>query len=170
MEAQTGRELVHDGGKLLQYLLDRLSIPRTGWVHSYCYRGQKKELPTTKKERSKALEQWMVALALFIRKEAEEVPNRQLEALALGRLACECLTGSSEIGKKAGTCWKPRQEWREIGLKRIWISYSTDAALFDPGLTPAIYGVIAAAARTAGFGICSKTPQELTPFDWSEYV
>lgn len=169
-EVQMKKELVHDGGRMLRYCLERMSIPREGWKHTYAYKGQKKDLPTRKKERWTFLATSMEELGRSIQKELIRVPESNTEVLAVGRLACECLTGSSEIGKRAGTCWKPRKEWQETGLRRVWVSYSTDGALFDPALVTSIYGTIATAAKAAGFVLQHKTPQQLTPFDWSEYI
>jgi hypothetical protein len=51
---------------------------------------------------------------------------------------------------------------------KVWVTYSPDAALFDPGLTVNIYGVLWHAALSAGlspeFNIQSKM------FDWRSFM
>lgn len=88
----------------------------------------------------------------------------------MGRLACECLIGTSAITKRAGTCWKPRKEWIESGFKRVWVSFSPEAALFDPGVAVSITGTIAAAAKATGFVVSTKPQEEVPMFDWSEFI
>jgi hypothetical protein len=66
LEVQMKRELCHDGGNMLRFLFDRLSIPRNYWEHTYAYRGQKKEIPTRKKERWTFLTISMLDLDRFL--------------------------------------------------------------------------------------------------------
>lgn len=170
MEVQMKRELCHDGGSMLRFLFDRLSIPRMYWEHTYAYRGQKKEIPTRKKERWSFLTTAMLDLDRFIQQRRDTPTRSNVEVLAMGRLACECLVGSSAIGKKAGTCWKPRREWSESGFKRVWVSFSPEAALFDPGVAVSITGTIAAVAKATGFVVATKSHKEVPMFDWSEFL
>src|SRR4029077_19042934 len=91
LEVQMKRELCHDGGNMLRFLFDRLSIPRDCWEHTYAYRGQKKEIPTRKKERWAFLTTAMLDLDRFIQQRRDTPTGANLEVLAMGRLACECL-------------------------------------------------------------------------------
>jgi hypothetical protein len=156
--------LNHDGGKLLKFLMQRLSIGSNHWTFGYCFEGQKKSLPTKKKERQAMLGKHLTTLHERMVLAKKELG--QMQIIGVGRLACECLTGSSELKKRSGTSWMPLQRWRDLS-DQVWICYSTDAALFDAGLAVEISGVISAAARKAG--VETKIKTDLPMFDWSEY-
>jgi hypothetical protein len=157
MEQRNRQPLCHDGGKLLIWLVKRLSIPRESWVHTYCFFGQKKQLPTKKLERRKLLVPSIEDLKKFI-----EV-HQPCVVVGMGQLACECFTGASLLKKKAGTSWDSR-----LMDDKVWISQSTDAALFDPQLAVPISRVLGKAAMQAGINI--KLNTDLTMFDWSNYL
>lgn len=169
LEQQTKLKLSHDGGKLLKFLLARLSILPNQWKHGYCFEGQKKTLEkeagTHKKERQQFLRDHLTRLHERMVLAKDELGEMQI--VGFGRLACECLTGSTELKKRSGTTWKPLPIWRDL-TQRVWICYSTDAALFDPVQVVEMSGVLARAAERVG--IITKTRIELPMFDWSEYI
>jgi hypothetical protein len=169
-EAQSHRELSHDGGRLLMWLTDSLSLQRgKHWTHSYCFRDQKKFVPTVKEERKRYLTDAMARL----HSEMEEARRRfgALVVVGLGKLSCECLLDATDLNAKAGTYWKNvRRMWFDIVTDRIWIANSTDAALFDPVLIVEITRVLAKAAEQAGIEIRLRGPDELPVFDWSKYL
>lgn len=156
MEKKLRQPLAHDGGKILKMCLARLSIPRESWVHTYCYQGDKEELPKKKQDRLDKMAPDLLKAKEFIRL------NQPCVVLGLGRIACEFLTGASIISTRAGTCWKTPK------YGKVWITNSPDAALFDPGMVVDIYGVIAKAAEAAN--IPTKFDPTIPLFDWSEYV
>lgn len=78
----------------------------------------------------------------------------------LGRLPCEAFTGASILSTKAGTCWDTI-EWGNV-----WVSYSPDAALYDPSLVVQISRIIKYAARDAGIQTESAN---IPMFRWEEY-
>lgn len=155
MERKLNRELAHDGGQLLKMLLARLSIKRTDWVHAYCYDGLKQDVPATKPRR-----EGMISPEALERIKA----NQPCVVIGLGKLACEYLTGASLVSTRAGTFWENPL------YGTVWITYSPDAALFDPTLVVSIYGVLAKAAAWAG--IETQFNPSVRMFDWeaNDYV
>lgn len=164
MEQRTNQPLSHDAGKLLLFLIKRLSIPRESWVHTYCFLGQKKQLPKKKKERKDFLQQDMERVVEIVEM------NLPCVVVGMGKLASECLLDNapSILKKRAGTVWDTNSRFAKLGIERAWISYSTDAALYDPVLAVGISRVIGKAAREAGIEI--QLNQDLKMFDWSNYL
>jgi uracil-DNA glycosylase len=134
-----GERLDSDGGRLLKFLLQRLEIPRESWVHTYCFLGERKELPNRKKERLETLEPYLAKVERLIDL------HKSSTLVGLGRIACEFLTGTPQLISKAGTCWSTSRS-----KTKAWISYSPEACLFDPGLAVDMTGVLANAAARAG--------------------
>ncbi len=163
-EVKSRRDLIHDGGKLLKHMLDRISIPRDSWEHTYIYSRTKNNIPTKKLDRWNFLNAGMLDLRY-------QISNYQpTEIVAMGGLACEILTGASRVSDREGTCWKFRREWQDLELKRVWVSYAPDAALFEPGLMCNIIGVLATAGKAAGLNVRPKPLNETLVFDWTEYI
>jgi len=164
-EINMHRDLVHDGGKMLKHLMDRLSIPRDGWEHTYVYPKIKDHIPTTKANRWQFLQEYLVQL----RRKIDEVAPAEL--IAMGGLACEVFTGVSRVAAKQGTCWRFRKEWWNwTNLQRVWVSYAPDACLFTPEFQGDIVGVVAAACRGSGIEYKVKPLNQTIAFDWSEYI
>jgi hypothetical protein len=170
MEAQTHKELSHDGGRLLMWLTDSLSLQRgRHWIHGYCFRDQKKFLPTRKEDRKKYLAQSMDNLHLQMA-EAKQKYGK-LVVVGLGKLSCETLLGEVNLNDRAGTYWTNyRTMWRDIIDKQVWIANSTDAALFDPVLIVEITRVLTMAAWDAGIPTRIRLADEIPVFDWSSYL
>ena len=143
--------------------MKRLSIPREAWVHTYIYHGQKKYIPTKKAERKTELEPFVKALTKFIR------ANDPCIVVGMGRLCAEImleqgLTATTILGKRVGTYWMPRLDFTRAGIDKVWITYSPEAALFDPRLVVSMSRVIGKAARECGIEI--KLNTEIAMFDW----
>ena len=154
-ERRTKEPLSHDGGQILRMVINRLSIPREAWVYDYCCLEDKEHLPKKKKER-------LMTLSSNIRRVHERIRlNEPCVIVGMGKLPCEVLTDASLVTSKAGTCWRTKD------FGKVWITYSPDAALFDPVLIVDIYGVLANAAKAAGIEI------EFNPyvpmFNWEAY-
>src|SRR4029077_1677326 len=155
LDSSRGRKgLWSGGGQLLQMLMRRLSIIREDWVHDYCCE-DKDILPKKKKER-------LMVLAANIRRIRELIRlNNPCVVVGMGKLPCEVLTDASLVSAKAGTCWRTRD------FGKVWITYSPDAALYDPGVVVDIYGVLAAAAKAAG--IITEFNPNIPMFNFEEY-
>src|SRR5262249_53123562 len=136
-EIRFHQELGHGAGELLRFMLRRMSLSRQTWTHAYCFRGDKKDIPSKKKERLGFLADHLTAVNQLIS------ANQPCVVVGLGKLACEYLTGHSVISDRAGTCWPTANHGR------VWITYAPDAALFDPVLCVSIYGVLFKAAEKA---------------------
>lgn len=164
MEQKNNQLLCHDAGRLLVWLVRRLSIPREKWNHTYCFMGQKKQIPTKKKLRQTFLAADMVRLRDFLGR------NQPCVVVGLGNLTCECLLDGapSTLKKKEGWSWNTRSRLFKMGIEKAWVSYSPDAALFDASLCVNISRTIGHAARQAGIDI--KLNNELKSFDWSKYL
>jgi hypothetical protein len=172
-EMQFRTPLCHDGGKLLQCVLDRYSIPRQQCRIGYCFEGQKKSLPKKRTDikrpsyvqgRDRFLIPHLVKLHEKMKLAKKDLGK--IEVIGLGRLACECLTGNSVLKRLTGTTWKVKDRWKDI-VEKAWITGSTDAALFDPQQITEITGVLVNAAERAGI----KTEfREIGMFDWSNYI
>jgi hypothetical protein len=161
MEQKNRQLLCHDGGKLLIWLVKRLSIPREVWNHTYCFTGQKKQLPTKKKDRVEFLDSHMRKLKEVIR------VNSPCVVVGSGKITCECLTGSSVLKRRAGTRWKTNLTFSRAGVKKVWIMHNTDAALYDPDLIVSMTRVLWKAATEAG--IPTQIDYDLKMFDFSNY-
>jgi uracil-DNA glycosylase family 4 len=161
MEVREGRPLCHDGGKLLTFTVRRLSIGREDWVHTYCYDGLN-PIPTKKFERRDFLAGHIASLLDFLR------INQPCVVVGLGKLTTECLIGVSLISKRVGTYWRPTIPYARIGVKKVWIAYNPDAALYDPLLYVDISRVIGLAAIEANIPI--KIDHTLPMFDWTNYL
>jgi hypothetical protein len=166
-EIRKKQRLCHEGGKLLLHTLNRLSIPRDKWFFGYCFEGNKKALPTKKTERQEVLIPHLKLLHGRVTAAKEQLG--EIRIVGLGKLACECLTGSSELKKRSGTSWKVKKLWQDL-TERAWVTYSPENALFDPVVWVDITRVIGSAAQKVGIQIRLKTNEELPPFDWSEFL
>ena len=139
--------------ELLKFLCARHSIPRTDWIHVYCHDG-KVALPKKKEIRMAVMTKGL------------EDAKAKIEAakpyvlVGLGRLPCEVLTIASILSTKAGTCWETKL-WG-----KVWISYSPDAALYNPGLIVQISRIIKYAAQDAGI---ETKPVQVPMFRFEEY-
>lgn len=164
MEQKNRQLLCHDAGRLLVWIIKRLSIPRDRWNHTYCFTGQKKQLPTKKKDRKLLLAADMQRLIDVVK------ANQPCVLVGMGKLTCECLLDDapSVLKNWAGTRWGTNQTFSKLGIRTAWISYTTDAALFDPELSVGISRVIGKAAAEAGIPI--KINTNLSMFDWDDYV
>jgi hypothetical protein len=89
--------------------------------------------------------------------------------IGLGKVSCECLTGSSELKKRSGTSWKVKSLWKDL-TERAWVTYSPEAALFDSVLEVDIAKVIGSAAKKVGIELRLKNNEELPPFDYSDFL
>lgn len=161
-EVKERKNLSHDGGKLLLWMLDRISIPRENWVHTYAYEGVKKNIPKVAWERKAFLIPSVSTLVKFV-----EV-NYPCSVVAMGRLARECLLYPPVSKKKEGAEWDVSIPFRRIGLEHAWVTYMPDAALYAPALAVEIAWVLAQAAKEAG--IPTKINYELKSFrNWYRY-
>ena len=149
------KPLSHDGGQLLQMLIRRLSIRREDWVHDYCFIGIKGQLKKKKKERQLQLADDMRRLDVKIH------ANDPCVVVGMGKLSCEVLTGASLVSAKAGTCWNTEK------YGKVWVTYSPDAAMFDPTVVVDIYGVLANAAKAAG--IETQLDLSVPMFNWDGF-
>jgi hypothetical protein len=162
MEIKEKRQLVDDRGKLLIFLIKRLSIPRHAWVHTYCYDGNNpKSIPTQKWKRKTFLAPYIEKLLDFISL------NSPCTIVGMGKLAMECMLGDSLLKKKAGTYWRPNIPFTKLGVERVWITRSPDAALFNPELAVSLSRCIGKAALEANIDI--KIDYTLPMFDFSNY-
>ena len=141
---------------LLKFLCAKLSIKREDWFHLYCC---PKDKTLSKKKDLRRIE---------LRGDLEKVKEEIAKAgehiiVGLGRLPCEVLTGASILSSKAGACWDTKK-WGTV-----WISYSPDAALYDPGLIVQISRTIMLAANQAGLDPKPAPNIPMFPFEEYEY-
>jgi hypothetical protein len=167
MELKLHKELVHDGGRLLRWMMQKLSIDREDWVHTYAFQGSwSAKIPTNKRRRKMYLAEniHMDRLVDIIRL------NSPCSVVGMGRLSCEVLTGGSILSKKVGADWDSGFPiaMRKIGVEKVWITYSPDAALYDPGLVVDISRVLGHAAMESNIKI--EINRGLKLFDWSNYL
>lgn len=118
-------------------------------------------LPRRKKDRYNYLEKHISRVLEFI------AMNEPCVVVGMGRLTCECLTGSSILKKKAGTSWEPILKFKKIGVKKVWIANSPDEALFNPVLCVSISRVLGRAAMDADIPIAMD--YTLPMFDFTNY-
>lgn len=164
MEAKEKRDLCHEGGKLLTWLIKRLSISREDWTHTYCFSGaNKSQIPTIKQERLDYLKPHKDRLINTIRMNAPCV------VIGMGKLSSEILTGGSLLKKKVNTYWHPNIiALRGLGVYSVWITYSPDAALYNPEVLVGMSYVFCEAAKEAG--IIVKFDYTLQMFNFSKFL
>jgi uracil-DNA glycosylase len=155
------KPLVHDGGRLLRNTLQRISVPRNRWVHGYFFNGQKSQLPTKQAERHEFMLDHVEETREFI------ASHQPCVIVGMGKLTCECFLRTSTMKWVAGRPWKPRLSFRRDGIKKVWISHSPNAALFDPNLIVDISRVLGLAAREAGIDV--KINFDVKMFEWDDY-
>lgn len=154
--------LIHDAGQFLKWMINRLSIPRDRWVHTYCYEGKARDIPTKAWERKDWLEPHVEALLDFM------LANKPCSVVGMGKLAAECLTKGSLLKKRAGTFWGVKPRFFLAEIDHAWICQAPDAALYDPGLFVDITRILGKAAREANIDI--KINYELPVFrNWHKY-
>ena len=161
IERQTRKPLAHDGGRLLRWMLDRLSISRDAWVHTYVSQDAA-VLPTTKAERLEYLDEYRKDLLQFL------YQHRPFKVICMGKLACEALLDVSSNKYKIGLYEEPLYSFVQAGAKRVWITYTPDAALFDPEKVVDISRVVWRACIQAG--IECRIDYSLPMYDWSKYL
>lgn len=157
------RPLIHDGGRLLTFLVKRLSIPRESWTHTYFFDGNKTIIPTVKWKRRDYLMPHLDNLVEFINL------NQPCVVVGMGKLCAEAMIGKSILKKAAGTYWDSKTVLKQKAkLYKVWISHTTDAALYNPELAVGITRIIWRAAMEAG--IETKIDYSLTfPDFWYGY-
>lgn len=159
------RDLVHDGGKLLKHILDRLSILQNV-SHTYIYPKTKQSIPTKKQDRL----QFLYDSGFIQNLKSEIKASNAREIVAMGSLACEVFTGASRITEKEGTCWRFCKGWQDIGYNKVWVSLAPDACLFDAGQMVNVQRVLRVAAIQAGIEVKPKLIHKTIPFCWDEYI
>jgi hypothetical protein len=86
----------------------------------------------------------------------------------MGKLSMECLLGASLLNRKAGTCWTPNLSFTRAGVNKVWITNSTDAALYNPVMAVGISRILVRAAVEADLE--PKIDYTLTMFDFANYM
>lgn len=161
-EIKERRALIHDGGQLLTWMIRRLSIPRDRWVHTYCYEGNKKSIPSKLWKRKGFLDPHVDALLDFATK------NSPCSVVAMGKFSTEVLIGGSLLKRKVGAEWDTRPKFRKIGIEKAWVTYMPDAALYSPDLVVDITRMLMCAAHEAH--IKTKIDYSLPVFrNWYKY-
>ena len=148
--------LVSEAADFLRFLLLRMSIMPSQVYVDYvlkCYPKNNKNIgkKAFRAEMIEACSTYRVATLQSIRPKA---------LIAMGTIACEAFTGSSEIKGYVGTSWtcnEPRI--REI-VEKVWVSYSPAYPLEAPAESVPIYRTLFAAAEEAGLQpkLNKKTP------------
>jgi hypothetical protein len=177
--AHNRSQVAMDAKKILAYTLGRLSLsPREHCVFEFVYNGPQNEIPTRKKERElflcshiKALCSRLASRALWAPVPDAElrdskllnVRGPELEArhatlpssgvVGMGALACEVLTGNSQVGQFDDCVWETLPPFQRVGIQKAWITRDIIAALMDPSLTVGISGTLAHAAMDAGLPV-----------------
>lgn len=93
--------------------------------------------------------------------------NEPCVVVGMGKLSMECLLGASLLNRKAGTCWTPNLAFTRLGIEKVWITNSTDAALFNPVMAVSISRILVKAAEEAD--IEPKIDYSLPMFDFIKY-
>ena len=88
----------------------------------------------------------------------------------MGKLAAEVLVGGPYAHKKIGAWWEPKWQpfGEKLGIKKVWLTYTAEAALYDPNLAVDITGILDDACEHAGI----PTKPDLTlkfPTFWVDY-
>jgi hypothetical protein len=139
---------------LLKWLCSRWSIKREDWHELYCYNVKiKAAIPKKKQDR--------LAMPDLVKAEDNIKATSNYLVIGLGKHSCEFLTGASLLNSRVGGCWNTKK------FGEVWITYSPDAALYDPNLVVPIFGVIGMAAEEAGIKV--KADPKVPMFTWEEY-
>lgn len=140
-----GRGYANDTGRILDWLLQRMSIDPAKVAYEYtlhCY--PKKELPSTKAGRTICIEECSHYRFALIAK------CRPKAIVSLGQTSLEAFTGQTKVGQWTDLrvpCWEGVV--RDY-VQHVHVSYSLAYILLYPSDTPMVYRTIFRAAEEAG--------------------
>ena len=155
--------MTSEGVKLLHWMFRRMSMSSEDYYLEYVVKctAPGGKMPQNKASRMQAIEACSMYRNNTLQMGAYPV------VVGLGRLACEALTGSHEIGKYDGTWWESTEALTRQYSPTVWIGPSVNAILMNPGLAGELHRVLWAAAVHANYqpALC-----QIEPFDWSEFI
>jgi len=161
VEDKRHRGIVSDGVEWLKWALRRMSVSRQDVYVDYvlkCYPGRSKDF------KKKALRAEMVEQCFHYRVATlQHVKPKAI--VAMGRFACEALTGRSDKVKESeGTTWTPSEPAVREFVPHVWVSYSPAYVLQDMGESVGVFRVLWHAAVDAG--LKPKLDGGVAPFDY----
>lgn len=145
IEDRRHRSMVSNAVELLRWMLSRMSIAPNEYYIDYVIKCYPKRCKTFTKKADRlsfveACSEYRIATLQSIRPKS---------IIAMGRVACEAFTGSSEIKNYEGTSWTPYEPAVRNYVERVWITYSPAYALQDCAESVGIYRVLQHAAIDA---------------------
>lgn len=161
VEDKRSRGVVSDGVEWLKWCFRRMTISRDDIYIDYvlkCYTGRSKEFKT-KALRAEMVEQCSVYRVATLQ---QLKPNA---IVAMGRFACEALTGRSDKVKESeGTKWIATEPFVRKYVSHVWVTYSPLYPLQAAAESVGIFRVLWCAAIEAG--LKPKINKTVTPFDY----
>lgn len=161
VEDKRSRGVVSDGVMWLKWALARMSVSRNDVYVDYivkCYPGRSQGFKK-KAQRAEMVEQcFQYRIATLQHHEPKAI-------IAMGRFACEAMTGRSDKVKESeGTTWTPAEPQVRDYVPNVWVSYSPAYALQDMAESVGIFRVLWHAAIDAG--LKPKIDKGVAPFDY----
>lgn len=146
VEDRRGKGLVSESAEFLKWLLNRMSVSTQDVYVDYVLKCYHKPNKNVGKKAFRA--QMLEACSVYRFATLQRIKPKAI--IAMGTIACEAFTGSSEIGEYEGARWTSNEpRVREI-VDAVWISYAPAYALESPAESVGIYRTLFAAAKEAG--------------------
>lgn len=148
-----------DVGKLLNWLLLRMSVDPEDVVYEYtlrCY--AQKTLPTTKAERYVCIQECNQYRFATIAK------CRPKAIVTFGQVSLEAFTGKTRVKDNSGLNVPTNEGLVKKYVPHVWCGYSVQYGLMSPAEVPDMFRTIWYAAKEAGFKL--KINPNVPPFVW----
>lgn len=162
-EDRSGKPMTGKGPQLIRWMFERMGLDDGAYYLEYIV---KCAPPDSKMPKDKAKRQQAIEVCSQYRFATMQIGGFQVVA-SLGRLACEALTGSSELNKFEGTFWVPSEVVTRAQADVVWIGPNIYAVLMNPSIAGELYRILWAAALQAGY---APVTTNIKPFDWSEFI
>ncbi len=152
-----------EGVRLLHWMFARMGMTHEDYFLEYVVKCCPKEgkMPSQKADRMRAIQACSTYRYATLQMGSFPV------VVALGRLACEAMTGSDRLKDFEGTWWEPTEAMTRSYSPTVWIGPNVNAVLMNPAIAQELYRVLWAAAVHA---LYKPVTTKIAPFDWSEFI
>ncbi len=138
LEDRINRPMSSDGITLLKWMFTRMGMGPDDYFLEYTIKCVPPDgkLPRNKADRMRAIETCSQYRMGTLQIGAFPV------VVGLGRLTCEALTGSHELGKYEGTFWPPTEAMTRQFSPVVWLGPNVSAVVMNPGIAGELFRVL----------------------------
>jgi len=146
VEDRRRRSFVSEGAEFLDFLMSKMSIPRSAYYLDYilkCYPKPCKAFgrKAPRQAMIEACSTYLIATLQLLKPKA---------IVLMGTTACEMAMGNEKVGQFEGASWTSRDPIFREFVPSVWITYSPAYGIQDPAEAVGIYRTLYHAAITAG--------------------